>query len=177
MTTLATPSNDKTFHPSPNPITPPPKQRKDSAPTYSPGELGRWAHCHAWLLAKLGRTQFFSLLQTPTCINPNIYNIQHPTAEYLADLTCSGVPASFAKPWTKQQCNPSYHCGPHPSAKHLFTNFLFTDLYNCEQMGYWGVLPYVSVQSNPHLHLALAGVLPQQEWWPRPIMDYSFYNT
>jgi len=41
-------------------------------------------------------------------------------------------------------------------------------------MGYWPVLPFAAVQNLPHLALAPAGVIPQRERRPRPIVDYSF---
>ena len=41
-------------------------------------------------------------------------------------------------------------------------------------MGFWTVLPFAAVQNLPHLALAPAGVVPQCERRPRPIMDYSF---
>ena len=42
------------------------------------------------------------------------------------------------------------------------------------KMGFWTVLPFTAVQDLPHLSLAPAGVVPQRERRPRPIMDYSF---
>ncbi len=44
-------------------------------------------------------------------------------------------------------------------------------------MGYWLVLPYSVVRHMTSLRLAPAGVVPQRERRPRPIMDYSFYDT
>jgi hypothetical protein len=41
-------------------------------------------------------------------------------------------------------------------------------------MGYWTVLPFSAVQHLPHLALAPAGVVPQRERRPRPIMDYTY---
>jgi hypothetical protein len=41
-------------------------------------------------------------------------------------------------------------------------------------MGFWTVLPFTAVQDLPHLSLAQAGVVPQRERRPRPIMDFSF---
>jgi hypothetical protein len=51
------------------------------------------------------------------------------------------------------------------------------DMYDYVQMGYWTVLPYASVRSLASLRLAPAGVVPQRDRRPRPIMDYSFYHT
>jgi hypothetical protein len=41
-------------------------------------------------------------------------------------------------------------------------------------MGYWAVLPFPVVQRFTHLKLSPSGDVPQREWQPRPIMDYTF---
>jgi hypothetical protein len=50
-------------------------------------------------------------------------------------------------------------------------------MHDYVQMGFWTVLPYDTVKHLPPLRLAPAGVVPQRERRPRPIIDYSFYNT
>jgi hypothetical protein len=50
-------------------------------------------------------------------------------------------------------------------------------MYDYVNMGYWLVLPYSAVRHMTPLRLAPAGVVPQRERRPRPIMDYSFYDT
>jgi len=50
-------------------------------------------------------------------------------------------------------------------------------MFDYAQMGYWAVLPYQAIRTFPQLRLAPAGVVPQKEHHPRPIMDYSFYGT
>jgi hypothetical protein len=67
--------------------------------------------------------------------------------------------------------------GAHKSATTQFPTFLHADIYDYIRMGYWTVLPYQSVQHLSHLCLAPAGMVPQKEQRPHPIMDYSFYNT
>jgi hypothetical protein len=67
--------------------------------------------------------------------------------------------------------------GPHPSAAHYYTSFLLEDLYDYVRMGYWLVLPYSSLRGHPTLHIAPAGVVPQRDRRPRPIMDYSFNHV
>jgi hypothetical protein len=51
------------------------------------------------------------------------------------------------------------------------------DMYDYVSMGYWTVLPYSSVRHLAQLRLAPVGVVPQRERRPRPIMDYSYYDT
>jgi len=43
--------------------------------------------------------------------------------------------------------------------------------------GYWTVLPYHVLRHFPHFKLAPAGVVPQQERGPWPIVNYSFTDT
>jgi len=47
-------------------------------------------------------------------------------------------------------------------------------MYEMVRMGYWLVLPYTAVRQFPQLKLAPAGVIPQRERRPRPIIDYTF---
>jgi hypothetical protein len=49
-------------------------------------------------------------------------------------------------------------------------------MWDYVRMGYWAVLPYEAVRRLPHLRLAPAGVVPQRDRRPRPIMDYSYYS-
>jgi hypothetical protein len=49
-------------------------------------------------------------------------------------------------------------------------------MYDYVKMGYWVVLPFSSIKNHPYLKLAPAGVVPQRERRPRPIMDYTFNN-
>jgi hypothetical protein len=96
---------------------------------------------------------------------------------YLSRLARQGVPApSTAAPWTLHQKDNAFRRGPHPSAARQFATFLLEDMYDYVKMGYWIVLPYSAVRRLPHLKLAPAGVVPQRERRPRPIMDYS-YNS
>jgi hypothetical protein len=47
-------------------------------------------------------------------------------------------------------------------------------MFNMVQEHYWTVLPYASVRHFTSLKLAPAGVVPQRERRPRPIVDYSY---
>jgi hypothetical protein len=67
--------------------------------------------------------------------------------------------------------------GPHRSAAVKFADFLLSNMYEYAQMGFWTVLPYQAVRLQPSLCLTPAGVVPQRERRPRPIIDYSFYGT
>jgi hypothetical protein len=43
-------------------------------------------------------------------------------------------------------------------------------------MGYWTVVPYKTLRRHPALRLSPAGVVPQHNRRPRPIIDYSYYD-
>jgi hypothetical protein len=92
-------------------------------------------------------------------------------------MACTGVQARFQQPWTPEQLDMAYRRGAHPSATKHFPDFLLTDIFNYVQVGYWTVLPYSAVRSYKSLRLAPAGVVPQRERRPRPIMDYTYYGT
>jgi hypothetical protein len=64
--------------------------------------------------------------------------------------------------------------GPHPSTVLHYAPFLLEDFYDYVKMGYWLVLPYHALRGHPRLKIAPAGVVPQRERRPRPIMDYSY---
>jgi hypothetical protein len=130
------------------------------------------------LMERLGWHRYFHQQQHPSSMHPCIGTIPHPTAEYLNKLASTGVPAYFTDdPWTESQLETVIQRGPHKSAAADFAQFIVEDMFDYVQMGYWVVLPYTSVQHLPNLRLAPAGVVPQRERRPRPIMDYSFYNT
>ncbi len=47
-------------------------------------------------------------------------------------------------------------------------------MWDYVKMGYWLVLLHSALQGHPRLKVAPSGVVPQQEYRPCPIMDYSF---
>ncbi|MFN9983273.1 MAG: hypothetical protein ACK53Y_25320, partial [bacterium] len=64
--------------------------------------------------------------------------------------------------------------GPHPSAAHVYASFLLQDMFDMVHMGFWVVVPYSAVRHLPRLKLAPAGVVPQRDRRPRPIIDYTY---
>jgi hypothetical protein len=61
--------------------------------------------------------------------------------------------------------------GPHPSTARYYISFLLEDMFDYVQMGLWVVLPFHAISHYSHLKLAPAGVAPQRDRRPRPIMD------
>jgi hypothetical protein len=142
---------------------------------FSPGELGKFAACAAASFAQRGWNAFVTQQQHPKSVNTHLPLAVHPAAPYLCRLARHGVPAPSSKPpWPTARKRQAYHRGPHPSAAILFPAFLLEDMADMVNMGYWTVLPFAAVQNLPHLALAPAGVVPQRERRPRPIIDYSF---
>jgi hypothetical protein len=158
--------------------TAPSKWSTPSQRPYSPGEPWKLAQWYAWEMAQTGWHKFFFTKQRPSSIHRNIHTLPHPAAIFLHHLSVTGVPAVMhMAPWPLHQCDAAYHRGAHTSATHQFTSYLHADQHNYIKMGYWTLLPYHLLQHLPHLCLAPAGAAPQWECRPRPIMDYSFYNT
>jgi hypothetical protein len=161
-----------------SPLAPPFKRHKPfQLPPYSAGELGKLAIRSARRLVRLGWASFHRqhFHHTYKSLSSNIATIPHPAAPLLARLARHGVPAlSEAPPWTIQQQDAAMRRGPHPSAVHTYAPFLLEDFYDYVKMGYWLVLPYHALRGHPRLKIAPAGVVPQRERRPRPIMDYSY---
>ena len=153
----------------------PKRQRPHIQTPYSPGELGKYADRAASLLAEVGWNAFITIQQHPKSVHPTIPVSAHPVAPYLQRLARHGVPApSLSPPWSLARRDSAYQRGPHPSAAHTYTQFLMEDFTDMVAMGFWTALPYDAVRLLPHLAIAPAGVVPQRERRPRPIMDYTF---
>jgi len=129
------------------------------------------------MLARCGWTQFFqhSHHHHIKSINPHIADIPHPAAPYLARLARHGVPAwCIDPPWSNHQQDAAILRGTHPSARRQYADFILAEMFDYAQMGFWLVLPYSALRGHPRLKIAPAGVVPQRERRPRPIMDYTF---
>jgi hypothetical protein len=162
----------------PHYTTPPPKRYKHHhPPKYSPRELGKLALNFAQELHWLGWNKFFRQHYSHTypSLRPNIRHLPHPAAPFLSRLASVGVPApSQRTPWTTAQQDAAVTRGPHPSARHQYTDFLLDDMYTYVTSGYWLVLPYSALRGHPHLKIAPSSVIPQRERRPRLIMDYTY---
>jgi hypothetical protein len=167
--------------PSTPPATPLSKRRKIShQPIFSPGELGKLARQFARTLKQLGWTKFYGQHQPRhyTSLHPSLHRLNHPAARLLHRLATHGVPApSSEPPWSTQQKDAAAYRGPHPSASRVFSAFLLEDMFEMVNMGFWLVLPYSAIRHHSQLKIAPAGVVPQRDRRPRPIMDYTFNSV
>ncbi len=161
--------------------TPPRKRiRTQPLPKFSPGELGKSATKFARSMRRLGWSRFFQhhFHRHYSSLQPAIRSIPHPAAPYLQRLATQGVPApSAGPPWNIHQQDAAVARGPHPSARLQHAAFLLEDIYEYVRAGYWLVLPYSALRGHPLLKIAPAGVVPQRERRPRPIMDYSYNHV
>jgi len=79
-----------------------------------------------------------------------------------------------APPWLLAHKDANMQRGSHPSAKHLFAEFLQEEMIDMSARKYWTVVPYKSVRRLPGLKISPAGVVPQRNRRPRTIIDYAF---
>lgn len=116
--------------------------------------------------------------QGRTCLSPNIKDLPHKAAGYLDRLRRNGVPVvSKGRPWTYKERDQAVAQGSHASATITFKDFLLSEMIDMVRRNYWIVLPYKEVRHLPHLKVAPAGVVPQRERRPRPIIDYSWNHV
>ena len=138
-------------------------------------ELGKLITQHTKTLRQLGWRGFIRSLQLPLDTHPHLRSIPHPANIYLHNLATHGVPApSQSPPWSRQMLQQTLRRGAHMSAQCLYKEFLHDEFLDMVRKGYWSILPFDAVCHLPHLKLSPAGVVPQRERRPRPIMDYSF---
>jgi hypothetical protein len=96
----------------------------------------------------------------------------HPATPALRQLLCNGAPViNSAPPWSLRRKDQAMQRGSHPSAKHLYADFLNDEMLDMVNKGYWMVLPYHSLKHHPHLKLSPAGVIPQRNRRPHTIVD------
>ncbi len=78
--------------------------------------------------------------------------------------------------WSKKQCGQAMECGSHQLAtQHL--NFLKQEMLAMVQKGQWLVLPYKDIENFPHLQVSPLGVIPQHDWHPHTIANYTFSHV
>jgi len=87
--------------------------------------IGKWAQSTELQLLDKGWTMFIKECHGPSCIHPEIKNLQLPAASYLNCLCRNGVPvATVTQPWTLQQKDDAIHCGSHLLVTVLYCEFL-----------------------------------------------------
>jgi hypothetical protein len=72
--------------------------------------------------------------------------------------------------WMTERRDAAMERGSHKSPSE-YQDFLEVEMTDVVKKGYWVVLPYNLVRDHPNLRAA--GVLPQRDRRPRPIVDYS----
>ena len=79
-------------------------------------------------------------------------------------------------PWSTERCDAAVERGSHKSA-HTDRAFVFDEMLDFCQQGYWVVLPYSAVRHWDLLRVSPLGAVPQRDRRPRLIVDYSFSNV
>ena len=75
--------------------------------------------------------------------------------------------------WGTTRCDEAVRRGSHKSV-HLHREFVFDEMLDFCQQGYWLVLPYALVQQWPELRVSPLGAVPQRDRRPQLIVDYSY---
>jgi len=138
------------------------------------GELGESARAAAASLSATSWTQFICARRASS-LQPDVLHLPHLVAPFLQRLGHTGVPGSFTTPpWSVAQLDAAVCRGSHSSATTEHRTFLEKEMGDMVHQGYWAVLPYTSVRDLPNLKISPAGVVPQRDRRPRPIIDYTW---
>ena len=149
--------------------------RSSPARNLSGAELGKLAARNADIIASIGWDRFFANLRQVKCLHNAFESWDHPCSRAVRQLCRLGVPCiSKAPPWTLRHKDANMRRGSHPSAKHLFADFLQDEMLDMAARRYWTVVPYHAVRRLPGLKISPAGVVPQRNRRPRTIIDYTF---
>ena len=141
----------------------------------SGAELGKLAATNAACITNLGWDRFFANLRQNHCLHDAFTSWKHPYSRSLLQIVRHGAPCiNKAPPWTLVHKDSNMRRGSHPSAKHLFAEFLQEEMLDMASRKYWTVVPYHAVRRLPSLKISPAGVVPQRNRRPRTIIDYTF---
>ena len=108
--------------------------------------------------------------------DPEVHRLDHPAAHLLCRLRATGAPVCLTtKPWSPGQKRAALERGPHQSAKQ-HTDFLREEFVGMINKGHWTVLPAHLMAHELWIRLSPLGVVPQRDWRPRTICDYTFFG-
>ena len=151
-----------------------PKRRADQISTVAERELGKLASRFCTQVLDQGWETTVRQARGPSNISPDVRGLPHKAARLLEHLHCRGASVPTATPpWARQQRDCATLRGAHQSslAEH---EFVYSEMVNFCNQGYWMVLPYSAVQQLPNLRISPLGVVPQRDRRPRLIVDYTF---
>jgi hypothetical protein len=138
------------------------------------GELGEYARAASTSLSATSWSTFINAKRVPS-LQPNLHHLPHHASAFLHRIAHNGVPAvSHAPPPSLDALDAAVMRGSHSSATREYRSYLVSEMCDMVRQGYWCVLPYHSVRSLPGLHISPAGVVPQRDRRPRPIINYSW---
>lgn len=100
--------------------------------------------------------------------------LPHKAARLLEHLRLRGAGVTLTtKPWSLSQRDDAVARGSHKSA-HMDRAFVFDELRDFCEQGYWIALPYSAVRNWNSVRVSPIGAVPQRDRRPRLIVDYSF---
>ncbi len=138
------------------------------------GELGEYARAASTSLSDTSWSTFINAMRVPS-LQPNLHHLPHHASAFLHRIAHNGVLAvSHTPPSSLDALDAAVMRGSHSSATREYRSYLVSEMCDMVHQGYWCMLPYHSVRSLPGLHISPAGVVPQRDRRPRPIIDYSW---
>lgn len=136
--------------------------------------MGKLANDYASQVLEHGWASTVRTLRGESNISAAVRHLPHKASRLLAHLRQRGANIfTTTKPWDTARCDEAVARGSHPSA-HADRNFVFEEMIDFCSQGYWLVLPYSLVRNWPSLRVSPLGAVPQRDWRPRLIVDYSF---
>ena len=136
--------------------------------------LGKLAAGTACTVRQQGWKKFVQTTRGASNLSDGVSELPHKAARLLEHLRRRGANIITATaPWGVERCDDAMQRGPHQSA-HDEREFVFEEIMDFCQQGYWAVLPYSYVRNWTNLRVSPLGVVPQLDRRPRLIVDYSF---
>jgi hypothetical protein len=110
-------------------------------------------------------------------LHQDVCTLPHRAAHLLNRFRIKGAPVpTQSAPWTMQQKRDAIRQGPHQSARQyvIFLRQEYVDMIRKKQ---WVLLPAHLILGERNLKLSPLGVVPQRDWRPRTISEYSFFGV
>ena len=103
-----------------------------------------------------------------------VRRLPHKASRLLDHLRTRGAGVlTVTLPWALQRRDAAVHRGAHQSAQQDRA-FVFEEMQDFSQQGYWVVLPYAVVREWKGLRVSPIGAVPQRDRRPRLVVNYSF---
>lgn len=136
--------------------------------------LGKFANQMARRVRQCGWEAVVNEVRGESNLAKDVRRLPHKAARLLEHLRRRGAGVvTRTEPWTEQRRDEAVRRGAHQSA-HGDREFVFAEMQDFCDQGYWIVLPYSEVKHWGTLRVSPIGAVPQRDRRPRLIVDYSF---